>query len=60
MTTYDIDKKMGRNETSGFYKGQLHVVRHEPLLLDRTVCLPLYSMWPSFGYFSTVIHISKF
>ena len=27
---------------------------HEPLLLDRTVCLPLYSMWPSFGYFSTV------
>ena len=55
MTTYDIDKKMGRNETSGFYKGQFHVVRHEPLLVDRTVCLPLYSMWPSFGYFSTVI-----
>ena len=28
---------------------------HEPLLLDRSVCLPLYSMWPNFGYFSTVI-----
>ena len=28
---------------------------HETLLLDRTVCLPLYTMWPSFGYFSTVI-----
>ena len=30
-------------------------INHEPLLLDRTVCLPLYSMQPSFGYFSTVI-----
>ena len=28
---------------------------HEPLLLDRSVCLPLYAMWPSFGYFSAVI-----
>jgi hypothetical protein len=28
---------------------------YEPLLLDSTVCLPLYAMWPSFGYFSTVI-----
>ena len=28
---------------------------HAPLLLDRTVCLPLYAMWPSFGYSSTVI-----
>ena len=28
---------------------------HGPLLLDRTVCRTLYSMWPSFGYFSTVI-----
>ena len=28
---------------------------HEPLLLDRTVCRTLYSMWHSFGYFSTVI-----
>ena len=27
---------------------------HEPLLLDRTVCLPLYAMWPSYGYFSKV------
>ena len=27
MTTYDIDKKMGRNETSGFYKGQFHIIR---------------------------------
>ena len=31
---------------------------HEPLLLDRTVCLPLYAMWPSFGYFSTVIKVN--
>ena len=23
---------------------------HGPLLLDRTVCLPLFAMWPSFGY----------
>ena len=29
--------------------------RHGPLLLDRSVCLPLFPMWPSFGYFSTVI-----
>ena len=28
---------------------------HGPLLLDRNVCLPLFDMWPSFGYFSTVI-----
>ena len=28
---------------------------HGPLLLDRSVCLPLFAMWPSFGYFSTVI-----
>ena len=35
-----------------------HIVIHEPLLLDRTVCLPPYSMWPSFGYFSTVILVN--
>ena len=28
---------------------------HGPLFLDRTVCLTLFAMWPSFGYFSTVI-----
>ena len=28
---------------------------HGPLHLDRSVCLPLFAMWPSFGYFSTVI-----
>ena len=32
-----------------------HEVGHGPLLLDRSVCLPLFAMWPSFGYFSTVI-----
>ena len=31
-------------------------LRHEPLLLDRTVCLLLYAMWSSFGYFSTVLN----
>ena len=31
------------------------VLNHEPLLLDITVCRTLYSMWPSFVYFSTVI-----
>ena len=30
-------------------------IKHGPLLLDRTVYLPLFAMWPSFGYFSTVI-----
>ena len=33
---------------------------HEPLLLDRTVCLPLYAMWPSLGYFTQYCDISKF
>ena len=28
---------------------------HRPMLLYRTVCRTLYCMWPSFGYFSTVI-----
>ena len=28
---------------------------HGPLLLDRSVCLPLFAMWHSYGYFSTVI-----
>ena len=31
------------------------VLSHGPLLLDRCVCLPLLAMWPSFGYFSTMI-----
>ena len=31
-------------------------IMHGPLLLDRTVCRTLYSMWPSFGYFSIVIY----
>ena len=30
-------------------------IMYGPLLLDRSVCLPLFAMWPSFGYFSTVI-----
>ena len=30
-------------------------INHGPLLLNRTDCRTLYSMWPSFGYFSTVI-----
>ena len=31
---------------------------HGPLLLDRSVCLPLFAMRPSFGYFSTVIYVN--
>ena len=49
---------------SGYLKlgGQVIMLRmvdsvdycHGPLLLDRSVCLPSFAMWPSFGYFSTV------
>ena len=44
-------------EMSKRYNEALQVCRitHGPLLLDRSVCLPLFAMWPSFGYFSTVI-----
>ena len=38
-----------QHEADGVFLG------HGPLLLDRSVCLPLFAMWPSFGYFSTVI-----
>ena len=34
------------------------VISHELLHLDRTVCLPLYAMWPSFGYFITVMEVN--
>ena len=34
---------------------KINDIIHGPLLLDRSVCLPLFAMWPSFGYFSTVI-----
>ena len=37
--------------TDDTFKGGLI---HGPLLLDRSVCLPLFAMWPSFGYFSTL------
>ena len=36
-----------------------HILAHEPLLLDRTVCLPLYAKWPSFGYFSMYCDIES-
>ena len=35
-----------------FTSYELHLMGHGPLLLDRSVCLLLIAMWPSFGYFS--------
>ena len=40
---------------SGAPPGNAQWLTHGPLLLDRSVCLPLFAMWPSFVYFSTVI-----
>ena len=43
-----------------FTSYELHLMGHGPLLLDRSVCLLLIAMWPSFGYFSMYCDISKF
>ena len=37
---------------------QVSNLNHGPLLLNRSVCLPLFAMWPSFGYFNTVIYVN--
>ena len=38
-----------------YYFPSICTIDHGPLLLDRSVCLPLFAMWPIFGYFSAVI-----
>ena len=45
---FDISATPNKNPVSS-------TTNHGPLLLDRSVCLPHFAMWPSFGYFSTVI-----
>ena len=41
-------------------QGHIRLDRTWTTTLDRSVLRPLCIIWPSFGYFTTVIYVSKF